>query len=39
MDVMSNLKGCFPRLKKIVEDGGYRGELIENVKKGFGWIL
>lgn len=38
-DVISNLRGRFPRLKKIVADGGYRGELIENVKKAFGWVL
>ena len=39
VDVISNLKGRFPRLRKIVADGGYRGELIENVKKTFGWVL
>lgn len=39
VDVICNLKSRFPRLKKIVADGGYRGELIENVKKRFGWIL
>lgn len=33
IDVISNLKGRFPRLRKIVADGGYRDELIENVKK------
>ena len=26
VDVISNLKGRFPKLKKIVADGGYRGE-------------
>lgn len=41
VDVISNLKGRFPRLRKIVADGGYRGELIENVKKHLGgyWKL
>lgn len=39
IDVISNLKGRFPRLRKIVADGEYRGELIENVKKTFGWVL
>lgn len=36
VDVISNLRGRFPKLKKIVADGGYRRELIENVKKAFG---
>lgn len=31
VDVISNLKGRFPRLSKIVADGGYRDKLIENV--------
>jgi transposase len=26
-------------LPKIVADSGYRGELVENAKKTFGWIL
>jgi hypothetical protein len=26
-------------LIKIFADGGYRGELIEKVKRGYGWIL
>lgn len=39
MEVICNLKGRFLRLRKIVADGGYRGELIENVRKAFGWIL
>ena len=37
VDVISNLKGRFLRLRKIVADGGYRGELIENVKKNI-WV-
>lgn len=41
VDVISNLKGRFPILRKIVADGGYRGELIENIKKHLGgyWKL
>jgi transposase len=26
-------------MKKIYADGGYRGELVENVKKSFGWDM
>jgi len=37
--VMAELRGRFPRLVKIIADGGYRGELIENTRKTFGWIL
>jgi len=37
--VFSELKFRFHRLVKIIADGGYRGELIENTKKSFGWIL
>jgi hypothetical protein len=36
MDVIEGLKGRFPRLQKIVADGGYRGELVEKVKKTWG---
>lgn len=39
VDVISNLRGRFPKLKKIVADGRYRGKLIENVKKAFRWVL
>jgi putative transposase len=39
MTVIEGLKGRFPRLQKIVADGGYRGEMIEKVKNTFGWIL
>lgn len=41
VDVISNIKGRFPELRKIVADGGYRGESIENVKKHLGgyWKL
>lgn len=37
--VIAELRGRFSRLVKIVADGGYRGELIENTRKTFGWIL
>lgn len=41
MPVIEGLKGRFPRLQKIVADGGYRGELIEKVKNTWGgyWKL
>jgi len=38
-EVLARLKGRFGRLTKIFADGGYRGELVEKVKKTFGWIL
>jgi len=38
-DVIKELRGRFPRLSKIIADGGYRGELIERVKNAFGWVL
>ena len=37
--VIEQLRYRFPRLKKILADGGYTGELIEQVLKGFGWTL
>ena len=37
--VLSELRYRFSRLVKIIADGGYRGELVENTKKTFGWIL
>ncbi len=37
--VISELRGRFSRLVKIIADGGYRGELIENIKRAFGWIV
>ena len=36
---MGQLRYRFPRLKKILADGGYTGELIEWVLRGFGWTL
>jgi putative transposase len=37
--VFSELKFRFSRLVKIIADGGYRCEWVENTKKAFGWIL
>ena len=39
MKVISELRGRFSRLIKILADGGYRGELIENTRKSYGWIV
>ena len=38
-DVIGLLKHRFERMKKIYADGGYRGELGDNVKKHFGWEM
>ena len=37
--VCAELRGRFYRLVKIIADGGCRGELIENTRKTFGWIM
>lgn len=37
--VIAELRGRFTRMMKIIADGGYRGELIENTKRTFGWIV
>ena len=37
--VISKLRGRFGRLVKVIADGGYRGELIENTKRKLGIIL
>ncbi len=37
--VIERLKHRFCRLKTILADGGYRGELAQNVKNAFGWII
>lgn len=37
--VITELRGRFSRLVRIIADGGYRGELIENTRKAFGWIV
>lgn len=39
LNVINQLKGRFSRMVKIIADGGYRGELIDNTKKMFGWVL
>jgi len=38
VDTIELLKYKFPRLKKIIADGGYRGKLVDVVKE-FGWDL
>lgn len=38
-DVLNKLHGRFNRLVKIFADGGYRGELIDRIKKKFGWVI
>lgn len=37
--VIQTLKYRFPRLVKIIADAGYRGQLAENIKFSFWWIL
>ena len=37
--VIEQLRYDYPRLKKILADGGYTGQLIEWVLKGFGWTF
>jgi putative transposase len=39
MEAIKLLQYKFSRLVKIIDGGGYRGELIDNVKHAFGWIL
>jgi len=39
INVINQLKGRFGRMVKIIADGGYRGELIDNTKRMFGWVL
>ncbi len=38
-DVIGRLRGRFNRLVKIFADGGYRGELVEKIKKSFNWMI
>lgn len=38
-EVIMQMKGKFSRMVKIFADGGYRGELIDKVKKSFNWVL
>ena len=36
-DVIENMKGCFPRLKKMLADGGYKGQkLVDAVRQKLG---
>jgi putative transposase len=37
--VIAELRGRFSRMVKIIADGGYRGELVENTRKIFGWVV
>lgn len=37
--VFRRMLGKFPRMQKIVADGGYRGELIQWVSKTMNWVL
>jgi len=37
--VLEQLKGVFPRLKRIWADGGYRGKLIDWTQAAGGWVL
>lgn len=37
--LLTDVKGRFPRLQKIWADGGYRGTLVDWVKETCGWIL
>lgn len=36
---MKILKEMCSGIKVILADGGYRGELIENIKKNFGYVI
>jgi putative transposase len=38
-EVMDTLKYRFERMQKIYADGGYRGELVDEVKNQLGWEL
>jgi putative transposase len=38
-EVIEKLRWRFGRMVKIFADGGYRGELIGNIKQAFGWIM
>jgi putative transposase len=37
--VIEALNYRFERMKKIYADGGYRGDLVEDVKNKFGWNM
>ena len=38
-NVINSLKYRFDRMERIYADGGYRGELVDNVKVDFGWDM
>lgn len=38
-DVFKNLANKYPRLRKILADGGYRGEELAEEAKRYGWEL
>lgn len=37
--VLADIAGRFTRLKKLWADGGYAGELVDNVKRWYGRVL
>jgi putative transposase len=39
LEVIEQLKWRFERMRKIYADGGYRGQLADNVKERFGWEM
>jgi len=39
IDVIRTMRGQYERMQKIYADGGYRGELAENMKNKFGWDM
>lgn len=38
-ELLNRVKGKFPRLQVVFADGGYRGKLVDWVKKTLGWAL
>lgn len=38
-EVLGLMEHKFERMKKIYADGGYRGELVDHVRKRFGWEM
>lgn len=38
-EVLEKLKGQFYRLVKVFPDGGYRGEIIDNIKNNLNFLL
>lgn len=39
LGLMNVLQDCYAGLKTVLADGGYRGEIIETVKRKFGYLL